>query len=123
MLIGLVLVLTDVAPLLDKFSSSSFLFGNALLIGSMIWGYLLWRRSDDEVVRAANETAMSVGAPIGLGVAYLSLFGIPTVIVAFSEEKARMLATGFAFGVQFTCGLVIVFVLLTWGCWWAIKNR
>lgn len=106
------------------------LLGNAIFVGLVVWGYLKCRNSDDEVVRAANNAAMSIGAPIGLGLAFVSLFvvrQVPAVKLYLDERVGRFdpmdaLSAGFGMGILYTCLVVAASVMMTWVAWWVAKR-
>ena len=107
------------------------LLGFALLVGFTLWGFLKVRSSKDEVVRAANNSAMAWGAPIGLGLAFLSIFGLrysaaANQFVSGLAENANAAmapsAAAFSLGVFFSCGLVAIASTTAWCAWWFAKR-
>lgn len=122
---GLMLVSLDpiTSPMLK-------IIGYALLIAVVVWGYLRCRNSTDEVVRAANEAALSWGTPLGLGLALLSIFAV-RYVSGLSELLTETLASGsavdpsivgFGTGVLLTCALVVASASVTWVGWWITKR-
>ncbi len=104
--------------------------GNACFVALVVWMYFRCRDSQDEVVRAANEAALSIGAPIGLGLAFMSIFVVrlfPSVsswlggLVGVSINENAVTA-GFGVGVLVTCSLVVAASFLVWILWWVSKR-
>lgn len=103
------------------------LIGYVLLVSLTVWLYLHLRNSSDEVVRAANHSAFSFGAPIGLGLSFLAIF-----VVRFIEPASNLInglaegatagpgaaAAGFAMGILFTCCMVMFCAGAAWMSWW-----
>ncbi|MEM7018529.1 MAG: hypothetical protein AAF512_14460 [Pseudomonadota bacterium] len=105
--------------------------GYALLIGFTVWMYFRCRNSPDEVVRAANVAAVAIGTPIGLALAFLSIFimryspsmmGLITNLAADSNEAVTPAGAAFGMGILFTCAVVFVSVVVTWVGWWIAKR-
>ena len=108
----------------------ALLAGNACFVALVVWMYFRCRNSQDEVVRAANEAALSIGAPIGLGFAFFSIFMVrlfPSVsawvenLVGGSMNESAVTA-GFGAGVLLTCALVVLSSILVWFVWWMCKR-
>ncbi len=99
-----------------------FAIGLALFVGLVVWGYLTLRSSEDEVARAANVVSMSIGAPIGLGIAVISLFIVrlvPSVSEWLVAAVGQDATAGFGVGVLFTTLVVVIATLAAWAIWWA----
>ena len=102
-----------------------FAIGLALFVGLVVWGYLTLRSSEDEVARAANVVAMSIGAPIGLGIAVISLFVvrlIPSVSEWLVATVGQDATAGFGVGVLFTSFVVGIATLAAWAIWWSARR-
>ncbi|MDP6377854.1 MAG: hypothetical protein QF921_10430 [Pseudomonadales bacterium] len=103
------------------------LSGYVLVVGMVVMTYLRLRASEDEVLRAANAAAMTVGAPVGLGLAFVSLFVarfVPAVsdyinaLTVHSSEALGAGAAGFGIGILFTCFTVVASAVIVWVGWW-----
>ncbi len=107
---------------------SGMLLGNLCFVALVVWCYLRCRNSEDEVVQAAKVAAMATGAPIGLGLAFGSIFIVrlhPTAtewVTGMTREAASPATAGFGMGILFTCLLVAGAVGITWIGWWAAKR-
>lgn len=104
--------------------------GNACFVAFIVWMYFRCRDSQDEVVRAANEAALSIGAPIGLGFSFLSIFIVRLFPTASSwvenlvggSNRSDAVTAGFGVGVLVSCLFVVLSSILVWIAWWAGKR-
>lgn len=111
-------------------NTSSVLVGNGLIEGVVVWMFLRCRNSRDEVVRAANVAALAVGAPLGLGLALVSIFVVRLVpqVSTFvgglvpGVGDVDAVTAGFGMGVLFTIGVVVLSSILAWLAWWISKR-
>ena len=55
--------------------ATPIVIGNILLVLVVVWMFLRCRRSHDEVVRAANDAALGIGAPVGPKLHFYCAFG------------------------------------------------
>ncbi len=110
--------------------ATPIVIGNILLVLVVVWMFLRCRRSHDEVVRAANDAALGIGAPVGLGLALSSIFIVRLVpqVSAFvgglvpDMSGVASVTAGFGMGVLFTVGLVALSSMLAWIAWWISKR-
>ncbi len=108
----------------------TLVYGNACFVALVVWMYFRCRHSSDEVVRAANEAALSIGAPIGLGLAFTLIFivrlhpGASSLVegLAGGAREGAAVSAGFGLGVLATCFAVVLSSVLVWGCWWLSKR-
>ena len=106
------------------------LLGYGMFVALVVAGYLRCRNSQDEVVRAANVAAMAIGAPVGLGIAFVTLFAVRLVpdlqgwLAEFvrRDGAADVVSASFGLGILFTCLMVSVVVGVTWFGWWFSKR-
>ena len=106
--------------------------GYLIVIGVVVATYLRLRTSEDAVVRAANVAALTIGAPVGLGLAFLSIFLVRFVpdlglyIDTLTAARSVHLgpgAAGFGVGVLFTCVVVVFAAVVAWVGWWIAMRR
>lgn len=111
-------------------SGATRVVGFALLVAVTVWGYLRLRDRGDEVVRAANRAAIAWGAPLGLALAFCTIFAVryvPGLNAFVTETAARSGAIGaepaaFALGILFTGALVVLATGASWLVWWLSKR-
>ena len=122
-ILGMGLISSDV-------SGATRIVGFALLVGVTVWGYLRLRDRGDEVVRAANRAAIAWGAPLGLALAFSTIFAVrylPSWNAFVTETAAQAGAIGpeaaaFALGILFTGTLVVLATSASWAVWWLTKR-
>jgi hypothetical protein len=123
---GLILLGSDPAN-----GVGSLLSGYVLMVAVTVWMYLRFRNSQDEVIRTANVVAMSFGAPVGLGLAFVSIFFLrylPPVthfvadLADRSDPSLGPAAAAFSMGILFTCAIVVLCSCVSWAGWWLAKR-
>ena len=108
------------------------ILGYLIVVAVLVATYLRLRASEDTVVRAANVAAMAIGAPVGLGIAFASIFLVRYVpdlgVYIDTLTAARSVhlgpgAAGFGIGVLFTCVVVVFAAVVAWVGWWMAMRR
>ena len=92
-------------------------------------GLFLARRMDDEVMRAARNAAISIGAPVGFALSFIVALLLPLLqlgerpdIAAEGAAFATGSLAGFTLGVAFTTVVVFLCAGVVWMIWWVAKR-